>query len=281
MGLSYLSTPYAPTVSQAFLDILWDPAAGAFFDSNGVGSGCRAQAQDGNSLAILAGIANITYAKSAPPIRPTRALFRTAMPFTLRAVHRTYGWMSTNDPGITSWEGYRLGGLEVPGSVHASGVRLVDRCRAATEHPRPRRQAAQARVQGVDRQADAGGRAVGKGGDPDSLRALKVSWERIGAHGDMEVHVHSPEDTNGTVSVPAAPDDAEERGALLNGIAGIAEMATGSYIDFGGGEGGGEEHVVGFPNPRTRREGCGWKARGGGRIRRPGSGPEALMAAWK
>ena len=50
----------AAAVSEGFLDTLWDPKAGAFLDRkcDGDGDGCRAHAQDGNSLAILSGIAN-------------------------------------------------------------------------------------------------------------------------------------------------------------------------------------------------------------------------------
>ncbi|RYP71717.1 hypothetical protein DL771_004668 [Monosporascus sp. 5C6A] len=60
----------------------------------------------------------------------------------------------------------------------------------------------------------------------------------------MEVHLHAPESTNGTVSALAAQDDAEGRRALLNGIPGTAEMTTRSYIDFR--LECGKEHVVGY-----------------------------------
>ncbi|KAH9892918.1 Six-hairpin glycosidase-like protein [Xylariomycetidae sp. FL2044] len=59
----------ASTVSDAVLSELWDPAAGAFLDRNctaaAEAAGCRAHAQDGNSLAILAGIGDASHAASA------------------------------------------------------------------------------------------------------------------------------------------------------------------------------------------------------------------------
>lgn len=55
----------ATAVSEGFLNTLWDPKAGAFLDRKCDGDGCRAHAQDGNSLAILSGIANGSRAESA------------------------------------------------------------------------------------------------------------------------------------------------------------------------------------------------------------------------
>ncbi|RYP15232.1 hypothetical protein DL765_005871 [Monosporascus sp. GIB2] len=173
---------------------------------------------------------------------------------------------------------YRPGGLEAPGSVHESGARLADRRHAATEQLRPRRQAAQARARGVDCQADTGERAVGKGGGPDSLRVAEGFLGEEWRQGDMEVHAHAPEGTNGTVSVPAGLDDAEGRRALLRGIPGIAEMATGGYIVFRVEDGEKQWWVI--PKPRNRRGGCGSEAGVGTQIRMPGSGPEAFMAVW-
>ncbi|KAI0841451.1 glycoside hydrolase family 78 protein [Hypoxylon sp. FL0890] len=46
----------AANVSAAILTKLWDAEAGAFYDRKCSGSGCSAHAQDGNSIAILAGI---------------------------------------------------------------------------------------------------------------------------------------------------------------------------------------------------------------------------------
>ncbi|KAI1144399.1 glycoside hydrolase family 78 protein [Hypoxylon sp. FL0543] len=46
----------AANVSAAVLTNLWDAEAGAFYDRKCAGSGCSAHAQDGNSIAILAGV---------------------------------------------------------------------------------------------------------------------------------------------------------------------------------------------------------------------------------
>ncbi|CAJ2506022.1 Uu.00g001520.m01.CDS01 [Anthostomella pinea] len=58
----------ADRVARGVVDGLWDPAVGAFFDrkcDDGAAAGCEAHAQDGNSLAILSGVANATLAASA------------------------------------------------------------------------------------------------------------------------------------------------------------------------------------------------------------------------
>ncbi|OTA60858.1 glycoside hydrolase family 78 protein [Hypoxylon sp. EC38] len=60
----------AASVSAAVLANLWDADAGAFYDRKCTGTGCSAHAQDGNSIAILAGIMSSStnssnYAESA------------------------------------------------------------------------------------------------------------------------------------------------------------------------------------------------------------------------
>ncbi|KAI1151155.1 Six-hairpin glycosidase-like protein [Nemania diffusa] len=55
----------AAAVSAGFQATLWDPSVSAYFDRKCTGAGCAAHAQDGNSLAVLAGIANATSATAA------------------------------------------------------------------------------------------------------------------------------------------------------------------------------------------------------------------------
>ena len=138
----------ASAVSADFLKILWDPVVGAFLDRRcDNGPGCSAHAQDGNSLAILAGIANASLAVSAlqylynangrpygnafydaagsglregfsERVYPFISYFEISARFraadagasALDQIRRTYGWMSARDPGATFWEGIGAGG---------------------------------------------------------------------------------------------------------------------------------------------------------------------------
>ena len=123
---------------SAAMDSLFDTSAGAFYDGICGDVPCQTHAQDGNSLSIVSGVANSTRAKSilsylsinnARPygnsfydndvIGPfsqrvyafisyfeIEARFKTGLADSaLEEIRRLYGWMSTHDPGITTWEG--------------------------------------------------------------------------------------------------------------------------------------------------------------------------------
>jgi len=126
----------AGKVAQAVNSLLWDADAGAYLDS---GTGAARHAQDGNSLAVVTGIADADRAASAlahldattkraygNAFMDNDTLFDQASQrvyaFTsypemearflagradsaLDQIRRTYGWMDRNDPGITHWEG--------------------------------------------------------------------------------------------------------------------------------------------------------------------------------
>jgi hypothetical protein len=131
----------AQAVTAAINTYLWDATAGAYLDS---GTGAVRHAQDGNGIAVVAGV--------APPSRATAALGylaqNTARPYgnsfmdndtlisggsqrvyaftsypeiearflsgqansAIEEIKRLYGWMSSHDPGITDWEGVGPGG---------------------------------------------------------------------------------------------------------------------------------------------------------------------------
>ncbi|KAK4494503.1 hypothetical protein PRZ48_014801 [Zasmidium cellare] len=126
-------------VSSAINSHLWDASVGAYLDSSNTTNGVR-HAQDGNSIAVLAGVADRPRAKSALQYLSThnsrfygnsfydgsvpgvdnatdrvyafisyfelQARFITNQPDSaLDQIDRMYGWMSRNDPGITMWEG--------------------------------------------------------------------------------------------------------------------------------------------------------------------------------
>jgi hypothetical protein len=126
----------AETVSAAINTHLWDDTAGAYLDS---ATGAARHAQDGNALAITAGVADAGRSGAAlahldaTTRRPYGNAFMdndtlfggasqrvyafTSYPeivarFTagradsaLDQIRRTYGWMDSHDPGITNWEG--------------------------------------------------------------------------------------------------------------------------------------------------------------------------------
>jgi hypothetical protein len=131
----------AGTVANAINTYLWDDNTGAYLDS---GTGAVRHGQDGNGLAILAGVASSDRAAAAldhlakTTARPYGNAFMdndtlvsdgservyafTSYPeiqarfLTGRAdsaieeIKRLYGWMTNHDPGITDWEGIGSGG---------------------------------------------------------------------------------------------------------------------------------------------------------------------------
>jgi hypothetical protein len=131
----------ARTVSAAINANLWDPAAGAYLDS---ATGPVRHGQDGNSLAVVAGVAQGARATSALNYLSTatqqpygnsfmdnntlvsdgtqrvyaftsyqelQARFQTGQADSaLDEIGRLYGWMASHDPGRTDWEGVGAGG---------------------------------------------------------------------------------------------------------------------------------------------------------------------------
>jgi hypothetical protein len=130
----------ASGVAAAVNQYLWDPAAGAYLDS---ATGAVRHGQDGNSQAIVAGIASPSQATSSlarlaagalPYGNPfmdndtlvsdgtkrvyaftsfpeLQARFRTGQAASaIDQIKRMYGWMTTHDPGTTAWEGIGEGG---------------------------------------------------------------------------------------------------------------------------------------------------------------------------
>lgn len=137
----------AGRVAEAINAHLWDPQAGAYLDS---ASGPVRHAQDGNSIAVLSGVADDARAGAAlDHLRATTArpwgnafmdndtLFGDASQrvyaFTsypevearfatgrddqaLEQIRRTWGWMLDRDPGNTFWEGIGPGGSYYEGA---------------------------------------------------------------------------------------------------------------------------------------------------------------------
>ncbi|KAG2173861.1 hypothetical protein INT43_005281 [Umbelopsis isabellina] len=137
-------TKRASAVSTAINAHLWDDSVGAYLDTSNATAGVR-HAQDGNSIAVIAGVANASRANSSLDYISKNmqqpygnAFYDSALPgvdnttervyafisyFELQArflanqansaleeIDRLYGWMSSQDPGVTYWEGIGPGG---------------------------------------------------------------------------------------------------------------------------------------------------------------------------
>uniref|UniRef100_A0A8H7NPZ3 Alpha-L-rhamnosidase n=1 Tax=Bionectria ochroleuca TaxID=29856 RepID=A0A8H7NPZ3_BIOOC len=135
----------------------FDVSTGAFFDggpcpNEPAGTICNVHAQDGNSIAILAGVTNDTLSTTildywanatALPygnafydssvlgtgdrfderVYALTSYFELAARFSIPGneisaydeLRRLYGWMATHDPGVTQWEGIGPGGISYQG----------------------------------------------------------------------------------------------------------------------------------------------------------------------
>jgi hypothetical protein len=135
----------------------FDASTGAFFDggpcpNEPAGTICNVHAQDGNSIAILAGVTNdslsttiLDYWANATALPYGNAFYDSSVLgtgdrfdervyaltsyFELAArfstpgneisaydeLRRLYGWMATHDPGVTQWEGIGPGGVSYQG----------------------------------------------------------------------------------------------------------------------------------------------------------------------
>ncbi|KAJ6782802.1 hypothetical protein PWT90_09672 [Aphanocladium album] len=147
----------ASSISAALAAHNFDSSVGAFFDGGPcpgqpAGTYCNVHSQDGNSLAIMAGVANTSisqgvldyWAKTAahpygnafydssvlsPGDHFDQRVYAFISYFELEArfltadradsaieeIRRLYGWMATHDPQITMWEGIGPGGSPYEG----------------------------------------------------------------------------------------------------------------------------------------------------------------------
>ena len=142
-------TQRAATVTSAINTYLWDTSVGAYLDS---ATGAVRHAQDGNSIAVTAGVASAAQAASALAYLAANTTLPYGNAFmdndtlsgvddasqrvyaftsypelvarfesgladsAIDQIKRTYGWMYTNDPGITAWEGIGPDGTPYEGA---------------------------------------------------------------------------------------------------------------------------------------------------------------------
>jgi hypothetical protein len=224
------------SVAAAINTYNFDSSVGAFFDGTCGSTYCATHAQDGNSLSILSGAANTTRAKSAlaylskANARPygnafydndalsggfsqrvyafisyfeIEARFQSGLADSaLEEIRRLYGWMESNDPGITMWEGIGDNGQPYEGGftsmAHGWSTGVVP---ALTNY-----------ILGVKPQGPGfstfsvkpipGDVQWAKGMVPTPRGPIRLSWDSNQASGLFFLSVSSPAGTKGTVSVP-------------------------------------------------------------------------------
>ncbi|KAH0499773.1 hypothetical protein TgHK011_006940 [Trichoderma gracile] len=148
----------AAAIGDALLSHNFDQSVGAFYDGGpcpgeAAGTICNVHAQDGNAIAVLAGIADektsagiLDYWQNAtsqvygnafydgsvlsPGDHFDQRVYAFISYFEIAArfatpgkassafdeIRRLYGWMAAHDPGITMWEGIGLNGLAYEGA---------------------------------------------------------------------------------------------------------------------------------------------------------------------
>ncbi|MBP0458569.1 alpha-L-rhamnosidase-related protein [Streptomyces montanisoli] len=223
----------ADAVAKAVNAHLWDEAAGAYLDS---ATGAVRHAQDGNSIAITAGVADADRAGSAldhlDATTKTRygnafmdndtlfggasqrvyaftsypelvARFRTGRADSaIDQIRRTYGWMASHDPGITHWEGIGPGGSlyedAYTSCAHGWSTGVLP---ALTNQLLGAVPTAPGFAEWAVRPCPPASLSWAEGQLPTPHGPLTVRWDREDG-GGLTLTVHAPHGTRGSVAVP-------------------------------------------------------------------------------
>ncbi|MET9889026.1 alpha-L-rhamnosidase C-terminal domain-containing protein [Streptomyces sp. NPDC006465] len=236
----------AASVKDAINEHLWDEAAGAYLDS---ATGPVRHAQDGNAIAITAGVAGSERAASAlahldaTTQRPYGNAFMdndtifgdasqrvyafTSYPEivarfeTGRAesavdqIRRTYGWMDSHDPGITHWEGIGPGGSLYEGAYTSMAHGWSTGVLPALTHQLLGALPTSPGYATWEVRPHPGGIAWAQGQLPTPQGPLEVRWENFAQAFELTVRV--PAGTRGSVVFPMDSRDVTVRrgGRLL------------------------------------------------------------------
>ncbi|MFR0357224.1 alpha-L-rhamnosidase C-terminal domain-containing protein [Streptomyces sediminimaris] len=224
-------TRRADAVTEAINTHLWDDAAGAYLDS---ATGPVRHAQDGNSLAVTAGVADAGRARSvlahldATTRRPYGNAFMdndtlfadasqrvyafTSYPeivarFTagragsaLDQIRRTYGWMDGHDPGVTHWEGIGPGGSLYEGAYTSMAHGWSTGVLPALTHQLLGARPTSPGYATWEVRPHPGDVAWAQGRLPTPHGALQVAWRDSG--GSFRLDVDVPRGTRATVALP-------------------------------------------------------------------------------
>jgi alpha-L-rhamnosidase-like protein/F5/8 type C domain-containing protein len=257
-------TQRARSVTTAINAQLWDPAAGAYLDSS---TGAVRHGQDGNGLAVVAGVAD--------PARATSALGylakNTALPYgnsfmdnntlvsdgaqrvyaftsypeiqarflagqadsAIDEIKRLYGWMASHDPGTTNWEGIGANGSLYQGgftsAAHGWSTGVLP---ALTNH-----------LLGVTPtgpgfstwkvEPNPGSVGWARGRVPTPHGPLDVSWTNDRKRGAFTMAVSTPKGTQGQLAVPLAKAAVEVRLDGRRVWSGSTAFGSGVHLDNG------------------------------------------------
>ncbi|KAI1282309.1 Six-hairpin glycosidase-like protein [Xylaria sp. FL0933] len=230
----------AAAVSSGFQTTLWDTSVSAYFDRRCTGTGCSAHAQDGNSLAVLAGIANATTASAAlaylagstarnygnafydasgeelgagfsERVYAFTSYFEGAARFesgdaggAIDLIRRTWGWMAGSDPGVTHWEGIGADGSKYEGAdtslAHGWSTGVTPLLSTYVLGVKPVKPGF---AEWAVNPVVTDDIAWARGVVPTPYGPLGVSWERDSG-GHLVVTVDSPNGTTGTVGGSAS-----------------------------------------------------------------------------
>ncbi|WP_405915213.1 alpha-L-rhamnosidase C-terminal domain-containing protein [Streptomyces sp. NBC_00728] len=230
----------ASAVKDAINTHLWDDTAGAYLDS---ATGPVRHAQDGNAIAITAGVAGSDRAASAlahldaTTQRPygnafmdNDTLFADASQrvyaFTsypeivarfeagraesaVDQIRRTYGWMDSHDPGITNWEGIGPGGSLYEGAYTSMAHGWSTGVLPALSHQLLGAQPTSPGYATWEVRPNPGGIAWAQGQLPTPQGPLDVSWDN--GENTFVLTVHVPSGTRGTVAFPMSGHDVTVR----------------------------------------------------------------------
>ncbi|MFH8466305.1 alpha-L-rhamnosidase C-terminal domain-containing protein [Streptomyces sp. NPDC017991] len=226
-------TDRAKTVAAAVNAHLWDDSAGAYLDSS---TGAVRHAQDGNSLAITAGVAGTQRAASAlahldatthlpygNAFMDNDTLFDGASQrvyaFTsypeivarfesgressaLDQIRRTYGWMDSHDPGITNWEGIGPDGSLYEGAYTSMAHGWSTGVLPALTHQLLGARPTSPGYKGWEVKPHPGDVAWAQGELPTPTGSLAVDWSNTAKSFTLTLRV--PHGTRGAVSLPVS-----------------------------------------------------------------------------
>ncbi|TKA06316.1 alpha-L-rhamnosidase-related protein [Actinacidiphila oryziradicis] len=259
----------ARTVADAVNAHLWDADAGAYLDSS---TGAVRHAQDGNSIAITAGVADATRAAAAlAHLDATTALpygnafmdndtifdgaSQRVYAFTsypelvarflsdqadsaLDQIRRTYGWMDRNDPGTTHWEGIGPDGSLYEGAYTSMAHGWSTGVLPALTNELLGIRAVSPGFADWSVQPRPGSVEWARGQVPTPHGPITADWQHSG-HGSFTLTVKAPHGTSGTVAVPTDGREVTvevDRHQVWNGKKGTGYQAAlhGGYVTLEG-----------------------------------------------
>jgi len=230
----------ASLVSAAINEHLWDTTVGAYVDS----INSTTHGQDGNMLSVLAGIAPRTRTRSllshwsslalpygnpffsnddlavgfSTRVYPFISYFEIAARFessgmedsAVEEIKRLYGWMASQDPGTTFWEGIGAQGGKYEGgytsAAHgwSTGVLPILSNYILGVIP-----AAPGFRHWILKPVPAGGLDWARGQVPTPKGPFKVNWALQGISAVFQMNIEVPGGTEGEVAVPVGLEYAE------------------------------------------------------------------------